>query len=222
MGDCTFVIWFLGIFKTYMRILLISFLLLFWVATMHAQPSANPELVAFLKSHTAEKYPDRDFSGKFLYVSLGSQCMFLIENWEIRRDYIISGAKKGAGNQSGSEQTPTGLHAIGERFGDDVPLGGILKSRIFTGKTATIYTDPTDVPEDHVTTRILWLKGEESGINKGGKVDSHGRYIYIHGTPEEGLLGKPASHGCIRMKNAEVIELYDEVPSGTPVLILDQ
>ena len=79
--------------------------------------------------------------------------------------------------------------------------------------------------EDHVTTRIMWLQGMEPGHNKGTnaagkKVDSHGRYIYIHGTPEEGLIGAPHSHGCVRMINRDVITVYDALPSGTPVLIL--
>jgi hypothetical protein len=76
-----------------------------------------------------------------------------------------------------------------------------------------------DILEDDVTTRIMWLDGQENKVNKNGNIDSHKRYIYIHGTPEEGLIGEPASHGCIRMKNADVIELFDAVPSGTLVEI---
>lgn len=157
--------------------------------------------------------------GNFLWVNLQAQKMYRLRNNEIITTYVISGAKAGAGCKAGSNQTPTGLHTVAEKYGDDVPTGGILKSRKYTGEVATIYTDETDVATDYVTTRILWLKGLEEGINKGGKVDSYNRYIYIHGTPEEGLLGKPASHGCIRMQNREVIELYNQTNVGELVLI---
>lgn len=102
-----------------------------------------------------------------------------------------------------------------------MPKGAILQERIFNGQIANIYTDSTDIYEDKVTSRILWLTGTEEGINKGGNVDTYNRYIYIHGTPEEGLIGQPASHGCIRMKNDDVISLYSSIGLNTPVLILN-
>lgn len=158
---------------------------------------------------------------EILVVSLEEQCMYVLKGDSVYKEYHISGAALGAGNQSGSNQTPLGLHRIKERYGEEVPLGGILKSRQFTGEVATIYTDSVDVEEDHVTTRIMWLEGMEPGINKGGNVDSYNRYIYIHGTPEEGLIGQPASHGCIRMYNKEVIELFEASSVGDMVLILN-
>lgn len=158
---------------------------------------------------------------EILVVSLSEQCMYVLKGDSVYKEYHISGAALGAGNQSGSNQTPLGLHRIKERYGEEVPLGGILKSRQFTGEVATIYTDSVDVEEDHVTTRILWLEGMEPGINKGGNVDSFNRYIYIHGTPEEGLIGQPASHGCIRMYNKEVVELFEASSVGDLVLILN-
>ena len=100
-------------------------------------------------------------------------------------------------------------------------MGGILKGRKYTGKTADIITEKKSVDSDDVTTRIMWLDGLDEGKNKGGKVDSYTRYIYIHGTPEEGLLGTPASHGCIRMYNKQVKDLYDQASIGLHVLILD-
>ncbi len=168
-----------------------------------------------------QNYPQLK-EGNFLFVSLKSQKMYRFRNWETLNVYTISGAKAGAGCKSGSNQTPIGLHFVAEKYGDEVPLGGILKARKYTGEIAEIYTDDTDVNTDFVTTRILWLKGEEKGINLGGNTDSYSRYIYIHGTPEEGLLGRPASHGCIRMKNQEVIDLYNETQTGEKVLILNQ
>jgi len=194
------------------------------ISPLNAQDMTENEknLIAFLKKYTAKKYPNRDFSKPFLYVSIQSQCMYWIQDWSIEEAYTISAAAHGAGNIKNSNQTPVGLHTVKEKFGDDVPWGGIMKSRRYIGRVAKVYTDRTDVKEDYVTTRILRLTGEEPGINKGGNVDSYERYIYIHGTPEEGLLGNPASHGCIRMRNAEVIELYNKTPKGTMVLMLDQ
>ena len=156
-----------------------------------------------------------------LVVSLKEQCMYLLHGDSVVKEYRISGAALGAGNKSGSNQTPIGLHRVKERYGDTVPLGGIMKSRVFTGEIATIYTDSTDVDDDYVTTRVMWLEGLQPGINRGGNVDSYNRYIYIHGTPEEGLIGQPASHGCIRMYNREVAELYEHSPVGRLVLILN-
>ena len=92
--------------------------------------------------------------------------------------------------------------------------------RVFYGNIATIIHDTSRSKTDDVTSRILWLDGQEQGYNKGGNVDSYTRYIYIHGTSEEGRLGTPSSHGCIRMKNKDIIELYDKIKLGTLVLIL--
>ena len=93
--------------------------------------------------------------------------------------------------------------------------------RVFYGQIATIFNDTTTSKTDDITSRLLWLTGEEEGINKGGNVDSYQRYIYIHGTSEEGKIGTPASHGCIRMINKEVIELFSLVKLNTKVLILE-
>ncbi|MFQ6092176.1 MAG: L,D-transpeptidase family protein, partial [bacterium] len=98
-------------------------------------------------------------------------------------------------------------------------IGAIFKSGLNTGEIAKIYTDSTDVQEDLITSRIMWLEGLEAGINKGRDIDSYDRRIYIHGTPEEGLIGVPVSHGCIRMRNKDVIELFDLVSKGTLVEI---
>ncbi len=200
-----------------MKKIVLIFLLLPFV--LFSQMRSNTEVLAFLQNKIAQ-YPSLQ-TGTFLYVSLSEQRMYRLVNQEITNTYIISGAKNGAGCQAGSNKTPTGLHIIAEKHGDNVPLAGILKSRTYNGKVSPIYTDAIDMETDDVTTRVLWLKGTEKGINLGGKVDSYNRYIYIHGTPEEGLLGTPASHGCIRMKNEEVISLYDMTTVGMYVLILE-
>ena len=100
-----------------------------------------------------------------------------------------------------------------------MPKGAVFKGRIWTNEIAQIIEDPIDIPEDVITSRILWLDGLEIGRNRGGIVDSKSRYIYIHGTAEEGLIGQPASLGCIRMLNDDVIEIFNKVRVGTQVLI---
>lgn len=133
--------------------------------------------------------------------------------------YPCSTSKYGTGNRQNSNKTPLGLHRIADKRGEGKPLGAIFKAKIYTGRQADIVQAPVSTGKDYVTTRILHLEGTEPGVNKGEGIDSFHRYIYIHGTPEEGLIGTPASHGCIRMKNADVIELYERVSVGTPVEI---
>lgn len=159
---------------------------------------------------------------ELLYISIKQQKMYHIKDNEVIKTYIISTAEKGIGNKKKSNQTPLGLHSIEEKHGYNTPLNGRMIGRIFYGQIATIYNDSSRSKTDDVTTRILWLSGEEEGINKGGNVDSYQRYIYIHGTSEEGRLGTPVSHGCIRMSNKDVLVLFNKVATGTKVLILDK
>jgi len=185
-------------------------------------PSAAPKsnMVDFLMEYLTMKY-DGEVFDEVIYVAAKRQRLYHIKNGEIVGRYVISTSKYGLGCKKNSEKTPLGLHTIYRKFGDDVPEAGIFKERRYTGKQATIISEPKDVDSDDITTRILWLSGKEPGVNAGHNVDSRSRAIYIHGTPEEGLIGQPASHGCIRMLNSEVIALYDAVPQGTPVVILN-
>ena len=146
--------------------------------------------------------------------------MYHIKKNNINKKYIISSSEKGIGNKSGSNKTPIGIHVIKQKIGDNTPLNGKLIGRIFYGEISKIFNDTTRSKTDDITSRILWLDGQEKGINKGDNIDSYKRYIYIHGTSEEGRLGSPSSHGCIRMKNKEVIHLYNQIEVGTLVLIL--
>ena len=111
------------------------------------------------------------------------------------------------------------MHEIKEKIGDSVIKNTIFISRINTQRLAEIISDDIDTPNDYVTSRILWLSGLEDGENRGPGIDSYSRYIYIHGTQEEGLIGQKASHGCIRMFNDDVIYLYKKVSKGTKVYI---
>jgi hypothetical protein len=164
-------------------------------------------------------YISEDFT-ELLFISIEHQKMYHIKNNNIISEYVISSSIYGVGNKSGSNKTPLGLHKIKQKYGEATPINGRMVGRIFYGNIATIYTDETKSRTDDVTSRILWLEGIEDGKNKGKGIDSYKRHIYIHGTSEEGRLGNPASHGCIRMKNKEVIDLYKTIEVGTLVLIL--
>lgn len=135
------------------------------------------------------------------------------------REYPVSTAKNGLGERNGSFCTPRGRHRIAEKIGADQPLYAVFKSRVPTGEVWSPALDAKKPDCDWILSRILWLDGMEEGKNRGGTVDSHSRYIYIHGTNEEYLVGKPVSHGCIRMKNDDVAELFELVETGTEVRI---
>jgi lipoprotein-anchoring transpeptidase ErfK/SrfK len=167
-----------------------------------------------------QKYPEYA-QKQILLVSVAEQKLYVYRNHTLHAEYRISTATKGTGSKKGSDKTPLGAHRVSERFGDGARPGTIFKARQNTGKIADIITEDKDIPQDYVTTRILWLDGLEKGKNKGGNVDSHSRYIYIHGTPEEGLIGRPASHGCIRMYNKDVISLFNMTPLDSLVYIME-
>ena len=178
----------------------------------------NP--VEMINDHCKSKY-GQQFK-ELIYVSIKNQKLYHISENTNNDEYTISSAKKGIGNIRNSDKTPIGLHYIKEKYGQKTPINGRMIARKFEGLIATIYQDTSSSKTDDITSRILWLAGLEEGINKGGNVDSYQRYIYIHGTSEEGKLGTPASHGCIRMSNLDVINLFDKVKEGTKVLILDK
>ena len=167
----------------------------------------------------AKDYLKKPFE-ELLFISIKQQKLYHIKNDKIINKYIISSSAYGIGSKAGSNKTPIGLHRIAGKFGTKTPINGRMTGRVFYGDIATIYTDETKSKTDDVTSRIFWLEGMEKGKNKGKGIDSFSRYIYIHGTSEEGRLGKPASHACIRMNNKEVIDLYKLIEVGTLVLIL--
>ena len=152
-------------------------------------------------------------------VDISEQRLYLMENSIIKASYPISTSKYGEGSIENSFKTPLGEHSIKEMIGEEVKINTIFTSRINTKRSATIIDQFEDTDNDYVTSRIMWLDGQEDGFNKGGNVDSFRRYIYIHGTHEEGLIGTKASHGCIRMFNYDVIELFNLVNIGTKVVI---
>ena len=154
-----------------------------------------------------------------IYVDINSQTLSYIVKGTVSKKYNISSSYYGTGSEANSLKTPLGKHEIYKKIGNELPTNAILKGRVWNGAIADIIEGPIDTDYDHVTSRILWLDGLEEGKNKGNGVDSRNRYIYIHGTAEEGLIGKPASDGCIRMYNNEVIELFELVSEKTQVWI---
>lgn len=153
-----------------------------------------------------------------ILINLDEQTL-LLKTRNKEKIFPISSSAYGIGNIKNSFKTPLGAHVISEKIGKRVPKGAIFKGRMWTNEIAKIVEEPIDIPEDVITSRILWLDGLEENRNRGGIVDSKSRYIYIHGTAEEGLIGKPASLGCIRMLNDDVIEIFKKVRVGTQVLI---
>ena len=139
---------------------------------------------------------------------------------EIRR-YLISTAKAGVGEQSGSYQTPRGQHLIRAKIGSGAPENAVFVRRRPTGEIWTPALDEEFPGRDWILTRILWLSGCQPGANRLGCVDTMRRYIYIHGSPERAEMGQPGSHGCIRMRNCDIVELFDLVPVYTPVEITE-
>ena len=145
-----------------------------------------------------------------IFVHIPSQTLDLFdESGRLVRRYPVSTSKFGIGFEPGSNKTPTGSFEVESKWGDTVPPGEILVSRVPTGRFGSEEDD-----SDHVQTRILWLNGLDAE-----NANTHDRYIYIHGTNAESKLGTPASHGCVRMSNADIIDLFEQVPIGTAVHI---
>lgn len=155
----------------------------------------------------------------YLYISIAKQQLSLIKEGKPEKVYSVSTAKNGAGERMGSECTPTGWHKIRAKIGANQPLNAVFIGRRPTGEIYNSALGIEHETRDWILSRILWLAGLESKKNRYGNVDSSWRYIYIHGCPDELMLGKPESHGCIRMKNRDVIDLFNRVKTGQKVLI---
>lgn len=157
-----------------------------------------------------------------IVINLAAQTLSLLDGQQqLIKRYPVSTAAAGIGEQQGSMQTPRGLHQIRARIGEGLPVGAVLRGRRFTGEIHTPELGLQYPQRDWILSRILWLSGCQPGFNRLGQVDSMRRYIYIHGTPDDQPMGVPASHGCVRMRNADVVELFDQVSTGTQVLILE-
>ncbi|OOZ37386.1 L,D-transpeptidase [Solemya velesiana gill symbiont] len=172
-------------------------------------------------SSTTHTDPGKDDQMVFLRVDLGKQVIELHRDQAVLHNYPVSTALNGAGELSGSGCTPRGKHRVKIKVGAGEPENAVFVGRRTTGE---IYSDElaAQYPErDWILTRIIWLTGSESGRNLGGNVDTLRRYIYIHGCPDTEPMGIPRSHGCIRMRNRDIMALFDMVENGMPVEILE-
>lgn len=194
--------------------------LLLNLQTSRADGESPSPLVDFLLEYLAIKYSDENFHD-FIYVAAKSQKLYLISNGEILETYRVSTAKRGIGSEEGSLKTPQGLHVIAEKVGEGLPPLTLIKQKVATGEVVAPVREPESTYDDFITSRILHLRGREPGVNAGPGIDSYERGIFIHGTHEEGLIGTPASKGCIRMTNHDVIDLFRKVEVGTFVVILN-
>jgi L,D-transpeptidase YbiS len=163
---------------------------------------------------------DPKAAGRHLEVNIPAQTLVLKETGgRVLFQARVATARKGAGERINSECTPRGRHLIRAKIGAGEPAGAVFVSRRPTGEVYTPALKSLYPDRDWILTRILWLSGLEPGRNRLGDVDTMRRFIYIHGCPDEHPMGVPSSHGCIKMRNQELIELFDLVPVGTPVTI---
>jgi len=160
------------------------------------------------------------FPNVYLQVSIAEQSLVLIERGEGIKTYPVSTAKNGPGERKGSACTPRGWHVIRAKIGAGKPCDAVFVGRRWTGEVYDADLQQKHPERDWILTRILWLGGLQPGFNRYGEVDTAWRYIYIHGSPDAGVSGSPQSHGCIRMKSQDVLDLFGRVAAGTRVLIV--
>jgi lipoprotein-anchoring transpeptidase ErfK/SrfK len=159
-------------------------------------------------------------SERLIRVSIPDQRLELLERSGVVARYPVSTARNGCGEQRGSGCTPRGWHRVRVKIGAGLPLNTVFIGRRPTGEIYDPELAACQPERDWILTRILWLTGLETGFNRGGDHDTLRRYIYIHGCPDEAPMSVPLSHGCIRMRNRDVLELFDQVEAGDRVFIV--
>ena len=156
-------------------------------------------------------------------INIATQTLELLgEQGQLIKRYAVSTAKNGAGELEGSYCTPRGKHIIRAKIGADQPFNSVFVRRRPTGEIYTPELSAQYPERDWILTRILWLSGCQLGFNRLGEVDTMRRYIYIHGTAEEESIGIPISHGCVRMRNSDMVDLFDRLERGTRVEIVEE
>ncbi len=155
-----------------------------------------------------------------IVIDIEKQTLELRDEGRVIRRYPVSTAKNGVGEQSGSMCTPRGRHVVRARIGADQPVNTVFVGRRSTGEIYTPELGEAFPGRDWILSRILWLSGCEPGFNRLGTVDTMRRYIYIHGTADEEAIGSPVSHGCVRMRNQDIVELFELALPGTQVEIV--
>lgn len=160
--------------------------------------------------------------GLRIRVELPTQVLVLVgADATVLRRYLVSTALSGAGEKSGSHCTPRGHHLVRAKIGAGLPMNTVFRGRRPTGEIWSPALAAEHPGRDWILTRILWLSGREPGFNRLGDVDTMRRYVYIHGAPDTAEMGRPFSIGCIRMRNAEIAELFDLIPPFTEVEVID-
>jgi len=159
-------------------------------------------------------------TARVMTVSIARQLLGFFRDGALVQSYVVSTSLRPPSNVKNSLGTPRGLHQIAEKIGAGLPPGSVFKGRVSIGQHFN-ELDDEEHAKNLITTRILWLRGLQPGVNAGGDVDTYDRYVYIHGTNREERLGSPASSGCIQMNNIEIIGLFDEVRTGDLVWIED-
>ncbi|MBH20005.1 MAG: hypothetical protein CL851_06200 [Crocinitomicaceae bacterium] len=201
----------------------INFTIIFFFVTLFSYYSQNTKaeiiselIVDFISSKYSKEKLDN-----FIYIGIKRQKLYLFEANIISKIYKVSTSLKGAGNEMSSYKTPLGLHFIYEKIGNNAPIGTLFINKKNTNKIVEIDSLTLNQNKDEITTRLMSLMGKELNINKGGRVDTFKRGIYIHGTSNEKSIGKPSSHGCIRMKNNDIVELFNSVDKQIPVFLFN-
>ena len=156
-----------------------------------------------------------------IQIDIANQTLSVLEGDLLQHKYLISSGANGVGEQNGSNCTPRGKHIVRAKIGADAKPGAVFVARRPTGEQYSPALRRQYPGRDWILTRILWLSGTERGRNRLGTTDTMRRYIYIHGSPDDVEMGSPGSHGCIRMRNRDVIELFDRVEIGTQVEIVE-
>lgn len=159
-----------------------------------------------------------------LIINIAQQTLTVYQQHKEVAQYQVSTAKNGIGSQQDSGCTPLGKHVVAEKIGGSEPMNAVFVGRVPTGEIYDANLGELHPKRDWILSRILWLSGLEEGLNKGsnsqGGCDTYQRYIYIHGTPDTEPMSIPLSHGCIRMRNEDIVELFEQVEEGMPVTIV--
>ncbi|WP_458525872.1 L,D-transpeptidase family protein [Onishia taeanensis] len=171
--------------------------------------------------HTPRRDALPPAAGRWLDIDVTAQRLTVWQGRERKAEYAISSGLAGHGQHEGSGQTPLGWHYIRAAIGDGQPPGCVFRGRRPTGEVYSAELAAAHPKRDWILTRILWLCGLEAGHNRGGDVDSQRRYIYLHGTPPTEPMGVAASHGCIRLRDEALLEVFAAAGPGTPVWLHD-
>lgn len=161
--------------------------------------------------------PDLDL----LHISLADQCLYGFARGQLHVRLPVSTAHNGAGERNGSGCTPRGLHQVRAKIGAGLPINAVLAGRRWTGEVWSPALHAQYPGRDWILTRILWLSGCEPGVNRLGAVDTFRRYIYLHGTPDTEPMGVALSHGCIRLRNTDLLGLFDRIGVHCPVQVAE-